>query len=84
MNKVKLTAPGQIERGCKIHCTFSGKPQTYRAKVILNAGTDKEEVLINIKKNLYFITSMAIDGSSWAKDVYFEAAQEAGDEPTTS
>lgn len=79
MNKVKLTAPGQIKRGCRIHCTFNGKPQTCRAKEILNAGTDKEEILIDVKQNIYFITSMAIDGSSWAKDVYFETAQEADD-----
>lgn len=79
MNKAKLTAPGQIKRGCKIHCTFGGNPHTYRAKEILYAGTDREEVIINKKKNLYFITSMAIDGSSWAKDVHFEAAQEACD-----
>lgn len=79
MNKVKLTTPGQIKRGCKIYCTFMGKPQTYRAKEILNAGTDIEVILVNKRNNLYFITSMAIDGSSWAKDVHFEAAQGAGD-----
>lgn len=80
MNKTKLTAPGQIKLGSKIHCTFKGKPQTYRAKEILNAGTDREEVIINKKQNLYFITDQAITGRSWAKDVHFEAAQEAGDE----
>ena len=78
MNKVKLTAPGQIKRGCKIHCTFNGKSQTYRVKEIINAGTDKEEILVDVKQNIYFITSMAVDGSSWAKDVYFEEALEPG------
>lgn len=76
MRKIKLTSVGQIKRGSKVHCTYKGKACTYKAKEILNAGTDIEEVLLSRKKNLYFITSMAIDGTSWAKDVYFESTQE--------
>ncbi len=67
----QLTAPGQIKPGDTIHCEFKGKPQRYRVKEVIHPGTDKEEILINKKKNLYFITSMAVDGSSWAKMVHY-------------
>lgn len=67
----QLTAPGQIKPGDIIHCEFKGKPQRYRVKEVLYPGTYKEEILINKKKNLYFITSMAVDGSSWAKKVHY-------------
>lgn len=68
----QLTSAGQIKPGNTVHCDFKGRPQKYRVKEVLYAGTDKEEILINKKKNLYFITSMAIDGTSWAKNVRFE------------
>lgn len=70
-----LTKPGQIKAGDTVLCDFKDKPQKYRVKDVINAGTDKEEILINKKKNIYFITSMAIDGSSWAKKVRFVSAK---------
>lgn len=68
---VVLTDVGQIKVNDSVFCEFEGKKQKYRAKEVLNAGTEEEEVLLNKKKNLYFITRMAIDGSSWAKNVSF-------------
>lgn len=65
----KLTAPGQIKKGDELTAEYKGKTRPYIAEEILNPGTDKEEVILDVEDNLYFITSMAIDGSSWAKNV---------------
>jgi len=73
MRTEPLTRPGQIKTGDTIHCEFRGEIQQHPVKEVLNAGTSREEILINRKKNLYFITSMAIDGSSWAKNVRVES-----------
>lgn len=70
-----LTCAGEIKPGDVIHCEFKGRAKKYRVKEVLNAGTDLEEILINKKKNLYFITSMAVDGTSWAKNVNFVSAK---------
>ena len=43
---------------------------------MLNPNTKQEEVLLDRKKNLYFIVSMAIDGTSWAEDVEILALSE--------
>ncbi|MNP77041.1 hypothetical protein D3C76_1743880 [compost metagenome] len=40
-----------------------------RARQIIASGTDKEEVVYNRKKNHYFLTSMAVDGTSSHKNV---------------
>jgi len=66
-----LTNAGQIQKGAKIVLSDNGEGQAYTVDQVLNAGTDKEEILIDTEGNLYFITSMAIDGSSWAKQVKF-------------
>ncbi|MAK91112.1 MAG: hypothetical protein CMI13_07765 [Oleibacter sp.] len=66
---IPLTAPGQIKPGDVVFCEYKGVPQRFRAKEVLNPGTDLEEILINVKRNTYFITTMAIDGTSWAKNV---------------
>lgn len=65
----KLVRSGQVKEGCIIECTYNGEPVKYKAEKILNAGTEHEEVIIDLKKNKYFITKMAINGESWAKDV---------------
>lgn len=65
-----LRCAGQIAKGDVLVCLYRKKVKTCIAKEILNPGSNEEEVIINIKKNKFFITSMAIDGTSWAKDVY--------------
>ena len=66
-----LTEAGQIKNGATIVLANDGAGEAYESIEVLNAGTDHEEILLEAKGNLYFITSMAIDGSSWAKDVKF-------------
>ncbi len=64
-----LSKAGQIQQGDTIHCEYKGKKQQYVAEEVLDAGTNHEEIIIDVKSNKYFITSMAINGSSWAKNV---------------
>jgi len=47
-----------------------GKIKIHTIKEILNPGTGREEVLLKIKKNFYFIWSMYINRESWASDVW--------------
>lgn len=35
---------------------------------VLHAGTDDEEIIINISCNRYIITSVLMDGKSWVKE----------------
>ena len=67
-----LSGAGQIKKGDEIFCIYNGRAKIYEAKEILFAGTPNEEILLNVEDNLYFITSMAIDGSSWAKKVSYD------------
>jgi hypothetical protein len=73
----KLTGVGQIKQGDKIRLSFNGEEQIHTAKEILMQGKQTEEILLNKRQNLYFIVSMAVDGTSWAKDVkYFSATSQ--------
>lgn len=68
----RLLSAGQLEPGDIIQTTFKGETKRYDVEDVLNPGTDREEIILDIHDNLYFITSMAIDGTSWAKDVMIE------------
>lgn len=77
MSKLKfepLTKAGQICEGDMLIFAFDSEPKRFIAKEILCPGSECEEVIVNRKKNQYFITSMAIDGTSWAKDVHIVRA----------
>jgi hypothetical protein len=65
-----ITKPGQLNVGDKIQVTGKSKKydSTTTVKAVLNSG-DKEEILIDKSKNIYFITSMLLDGSSWTKEI---------------
>lgn len=63
----RLYAPGQIVAGDEMHFHFNGKSTTAHVAEVLNPGSDREEVVYNRRKNFYFVTSMAIEGSSHAK-----------------
>jgi len=64
-----LSGPGQIKPGDWLHFTVGGKFICTKAKEILEAGTHREEVVYNRSRNHYFITGMAVDGTSSHKGV---------------
>lgn len=64
-----LTAPGQIQQGDWLCFTVSGRFICAQARLLIDAGTDREEVVYNRKNNHYFCTDMAIDGTSNHKNV---------------
>jgi len=66
-----LSEVGQIKKGDQILCIYKGSSKAYEAKEILFSSQPNEEILLDVEENLYFITSMAIDGSSWAKKVLY-------------
>lgn len=60
----KLTGYGQVKIGDRVEFSIGRDTYSEKVKKIINLGTDKEEVIYNVKKNFYFITSMVIAGSS--------------------
>lgn len=64
-----LTDFGQIKDGDKLLIRYRGKDREYKALAVLFEGQPLEEVVIDLERNKYFIVSMALDGTSWAKDV---------------
>lgn len=69
-NDWRVTKFGQIKTGDVISLVCGDKHICTTAKEILNAGTNREEVIYNRKKNHYFITSMVLDGTSMHKHVF--------------
>lgn len=76
-----LTRLGQIQDGYTVTTTFKGEKEVWRNVKVLKPNTDMEEILLDKKENLYFITSMALDGSSWAQDVQVQPNKQQ-DKPT--
>ena len=69
----RLTAQGQLKDGDKIIIIGKSPKDDQKAKVKLvfdNEGV--EEIIIDRKKNRYFITHMVISGDSWAQTVLIE------------
>lgn len=65
-----VTGYGQINNGdVLIIETKSGFTFPAIAKYVLHSGTDKEGVVIAKSINHYFIVSMMLAGTSWAKNV---------------
>lgn len=75
-----LHRPGQIKEGDEIRFTLAGKVIDATAVLVLNPGTDKEEVVYNRKKNHYFNTAMVVDGTSSHKRVLIRIKPGAGPE----
>jgi|GEM_PF-1130632 len=65
----QLSAPGQIKPLDLVVVEYKGTQTPFFAEEVLNPGTSKEEVIVDSRHNKYFITSMAISGESWAKNV---------------
>ncbi len=66
---VALTAAGQLRKGDKIRFRFGQETLTETVALVLDAGTEREEIVYNRKRNFYFITSKALAGTSSAKEV---------------
>lgn len=66
---IKLEKAGQVRVGDKLCFTIGDKTYNERAKLILHAGTDKEEVIYDKGRNFYFITSMVLSGTSNHKNM---------------
>jgi hypothetical protein len=64
-----ITGPGQVQKGDRLRFTIGDKPYSEKAKLILLPGTDKEEVVYDIGRNFYFITSMVVGGRGNHKGV---------------
>jgi hypothetical protein len=72
---IRLTSVGQIKKGYSVLLSHNGDAQLHKAEEILMPGTATEEILLSKKDNLYFIVSMAIDGTSWAKGVKYQKGE---------
>ncbi len=72
-----LTGPGHIKQGDWLSFTVAGKHFCAQAKLIIDSGSEREEVVYNRKKNHYFLTAMAVDGTSNHKGVMVACAQPA-------
>lgn len=72
-----LSAPGQIKAGDWLSFTVGGEFKCARVKEVLRPGSDREEVIWNRRKNFYFVTRMALDGSSTHRRVMIAALQGA-------
>ncbi|ROL64575.1 hypothetical protein [Pseudomonas vranovensis] len=70
-----ITAPGQVQEGDWLSFTVAGGFICAQARLIINPGTPREEIIYNRQKNHYFVTSMAIDGTSTHKGVLVAKAQ---------
>jgi hypothetical protein len=75
----RITKPGSVKIGDKLRFTIGDDKYSETAKLILNAGTDKEEIIYNRRKNYYLITSMAIENKGSQKNVEFLAQQSKGE-----
>lgn len=72
-----LIGPGHIQQGDWLSFTVAGKHFCAQAKLIIDSGSEREEVVYNRNKNHYFVTAMAIDGTSTHKGVMVACAQPA-------
>lgn len=66
---VALTAAGQLRKGDKIRFRFGEETLTETVAMVLEAGTEREEIVYNRRRNFYFITGKALAGTSSAKHV---------------
>jgi hypothetical protein len=70
----RVTAPGQVKVGDKLRFTIGDKAYSEKAKLILNAGREGEEVIYDKSRNYYFITKCVLSGFSNHKNVEFRRA----------
>lgn len=69
----ELTKEGQLKVGGKIKIVGKNKNRDSYESVIIKDIVDNgfgEEVIINKRKNFYFMTLSYLDGSSWCEKVF--------------
>ena len=69
-----ITGYGQINTGDKLSWLYIDEKGYYKigkckVKDVLFKGTEQEEIIVNRKKNNYFLTKKYLAGNSWVKDV---------------
>ncbi|PZX29423.1 hypothetical protein C7416_104428 [Cupriavidus phytorum] len=69
-----ITAPGQVSIGDKLKFTIGDKQYTETVKDVLDPGTDREEIIYNMRRNYYLITSMCMQNKGSQKNVSFRPA----------
>lgn len=67
----KLMTAGQVKKGDYVRFNLCGETKVHQVALILNAGTDKEEIIYHKRNNWYLITSMSIKGEGSQKNVEF-------------
>jgi len=67
----RITKPGQVKVGDELRFTIGDQKLSKKAKLIIAAGTDREEIIYNKSRNYYLITSMAINNEGSQKNVEF-------------
>lgn len=65
----ELTRSGQIKKGDTLEVFNVGMKELHEVDQVIDSGTSGEEIILDSKLNLYFITSMYLNASSWAKQV---------------
>ena len=73
-----ITTPGQVSVGDKLRFTIGDEEYRETVKDLIEPGTDKEEIIYNIRRNYYLITSMAIANMGSQKNVRFLRASMVG------
>lgn len=66
-----ITSAGQVKKGDVIVCDCKGKEKAYKVKEVLFSGQHREEVIVNIKKNKFFLIENVLKNKSWAKNAMF-------------
>ena len=70
----------QIEDGDTVKTTFKGEIEEWRDVTVLHPNSKSEEILLDPKKNIYFITGMVLKNQSWASEVMVMPSLDKGDE----
>lgn len=65
----KLERAGQISAGDRIRFMLGKEPREAIVFEVLAAGTNMEEIVYEPRRNFYFITRMALDGTSSVSNV---------------
>jgi hypothetical protein len=74
-----ISAPGQVKAGDKLRFHIGDALYNETVKQVLDAGTDREELIYNKRLNYYVITKNAITNFGSSKNVTFQRASTGKD-----